>query len=194
MKLPILMEMNGLKALVVGGGNVGSRRAQTFAQAGCIVTVLTPSSKGSQREIRGCCVQARPYSVEQLEGVSICAAATNDHTLNAQIVDDCKARGILVNAADDPERSDYFFPSVIRRGDLTISVCTEGASPSMTREIAETLREQYPESVGEKLKYLKILRERILNDGRPKAAQRSDLKEIAGWPLERLKEEAERGA
>lgn len=194
MKLPILLEMDGLKALVIGGGNVGSRRAQTFAQAGCRVTVLTPSSEGNQREIPGCCVQAQPYSAEQLEGVSICAAATNDHALNAQIVDDCKARGILVNAADDPDRSDYFFPSVIRRGDLTISVCTEGASPSMTREIAETLREQYPESVGEKLKYLKILRGRILNDGRPKAEQRRDLKRIAGWPLERLKEEAERGA
>lgn len=193
MKLPILLEMNGLKALVVGGGKVGSRRAAAFAEAGCEVTVLTRPD-GGEKAVAGCAVSAAPYSAAMLEGVFICAAATDDHALNAKIVDDCKARGILVNAADDPDRSDYFFPSVIRRGDLTLSVCTEGASPSMTREIARTLREQYPESVGEKLKYLKILRTRILNDGRPKAAQRSDLKEIAGWPLERLKEEAERGA
>jgi precorrin-2 dehydrogenase/sirohydrochlorin ferrochelatase len=193
MKLPILLEVGAREALVVGAGAVGRRRAKALSEAGCRVAVV--SRTAPEKALPPNCefVKGR-YTEAMLAGKSIVVAATNQRAVNAQIVADCKARGILVNAADDPDHSDFFFPSVIRRGDLTLSVCTEGASPSMTREIAQSLREAYPESVGERLHYLKILRAQVLKNGQSKAEQRRLLKAMTDWPLEKLREAVERGA
>ncbi|MCH4072207.1 precorrin-2 dehydrogenase/sirohydrochlorin ferrochelatase family protein [Pseudoramibacter sp.] len=193
MKLPILLEFEGREALVVGAGTVGRRRAKALSEAGCRVTVAADEAL-EDGLLPNCQFVEGRYTEALLAGKSIVVAATNQRAVNAQIVTDCKARGILVNAADDPDHSDFFFPAVIRRGDLTLSVCTEGASPSMTREIAQSLRAAYPESVGERLHYLKILRAQVLKNGQSKAEQRRLLKEMTDWPLEKLRKAAERGA
>jgi precorrin-2 dehydrogenase/sirohydrochlorin ferrochelatase len=192
MKLPILLEVGAKEALVVGAGPVGRRRAKSLAEAGCRVTVAVRTAP-KEGLPPGCKLAEGGYTAALLAHKSIVVAATNQQEVNAQIVADCKTRGILVNAADDPEHSDFFFPSVIRRGDLTLSVCTEGASPSMTRQIARALRETYPESIGERLRYLKILRPRVLKNGQSKSEQRRLLKDMTDWPLEKLREAAERG-
>ncbi|HAZ06345.1 MAG TPA: siroheme synthase, partial [Acetobacterium sp.] len=48
--------------------------------------------------------------------------------------------------------------SVIRRGDLTLSVCTEGASPFLTKQIVAELAEHYDDSYTEKTALLRLLR------------------------------------
>ena len=88
-------------------------------------------------------------------------AATDNRELNQQIKRDCAALKIWCNRVDDPEDSDFIFPSVIRRGDLTLSVCTEGASPFLTKRIVDELADRYDDSYTEKKPRYKPKKERI---------------------------------
>ena len=125
MKTPLLFEMNGRRALVVGLGRVGRRRARTLADAGCTVTALIKAPPADWNST-GVKVVQKAFEAADLASVDLVVAATDDAETNAAVLAACRLRGIPVNVADDPDASDFFFPAVIRRGDLTLSVCTEG--------------------------------------------------------------------
>ncbi|MEG2642595.1 MAG: NAD(P)-dependent oxidoreductase, partial [Eubacterium sp.] len=99
-RLPLLFTTEGRKALVVGGGSVGCRRARTLAEAGCALTLVTADLP--VEAVAGATLCLSNYGQECLEGMALVVAATDDAGVNAQIVSDCKARGILVNCVDNP--------------------------------------------------------------------------------------------
>lgn len=108
------------------------------------------------------------YKKEQLTDMDLVVAATDNRELNRQIKMDCQSQKIWCNRVDDPDDSDFIFPSVIRRGDLTLSVCTEGASPFLTKRIVDDLADRYDDSYTEKTALLRLLRQTILaGDGAP---------------------------
>ena len=108
------------------------------------------------------------YHKEQLADIDLAVAATDNRELNQQIKRNCAALKIWCNRVDDPDDSDFIFPSVIRRGDLTLSVCTEGASPFLTKRIVDELADRYDDSYTEKTALLRLLRQAILaGDGAP---------------------------
>ncbi len=188
MKAPLLFEMNKKRVLVVGLGTVGVRRAKTFAKAGALVTAIARKPDRTL-EVEGITVVCANYSSDLLKDIDIAVAATNDHDLNALVLEDCKARGIPVNAADDPERSDYFFPSVIRRGDLTLSVCTEGASPMTTISIVKALKAEYGPEYAERLAYLRTLRDDIIDSISEESEKKAKLRALIDMSTETLGEQ-----
>lgn len=193
MKLPLLIEMAGQRALVVGLGRVGKRRARSLADCGCDVTALVKPGRQVPAAPEGVAVVDVAYDAAMLDEVTLCVAATNDHALNHQIMKDCRARGIPVNVSDDPDHSDFFFSSVIRRGDLTISVNTEGASPYVTKEIVAHLKEEYGPETGEWLANMKIAREYIKRTMPDEAEKRAQLKALTALSPEELSARIARG-
>lgn len=194
MKLPLLLEMTGQRALVVGLGRVGRRRAENLVACGCQVTAIDKADTAAIPETAdGVDVICKDYDASMLDGVTICVAATSDHALNHQVLTDCKARHIPVNAADDPDHSDFFFPSVIRRGDLTLSVCTEGASPYVTKEIVAHLKAEYGPEIGDWLQNMKIAREYIKATTPNETEKRAALKALTTLSPEELATRVARG-
>jgi precorrin-2 dehydrogenase/sirohydrochlorin ferrochelatase len=82
---------------------------------------------------------ARGYEPGDLAGCNLAFIATDDRELNRTILSEARLRGIWINAADDPENCDFILPAVIRRGALSVAVCTGGVSPSATRAVREEL-------------------------------------------------------
>ncbi|MGL4548852.1 precorrin-2 dehydrogenase/sirohydrochlorin ferrochelatase family protein [Eubacterium aggregans] len=189
-RLPLLFTTKERKALVVGGGRVGCRRARTLAESGCILTLVTADLP--VEAVAGTTLCLAKYGQEHLEGMALVVAATDDARVNAKIVADCKARGILVNCVENPEVSDFIFPSVVRRGDLTLSVCTEGASPTLIKAIVSELRVRYDESYGPRLTYLKKLRQRTLALSLNTDEKQARLKDQAAKSVEELQKEWEK--
>ncbi|MGL4282782.1 MAG: precorrin-2 dehydrogenase/sirohydrochlorin ferrochelatase family protein [Eubacterium aggregans] len=189
-RLPLLFTTKERKALVVGGGRVGCRRARTLAESGCILTLVTADLP--VEAVAGTTLCLANYGQEHLEGMALVVAATDDARVNAKIVADCKARGILVNCVENPEVSDFIFPSVVRRGDLTLSVCTEGASPTLIKAIVSELRVRYDESYGPRLTYLKKLRQRTLALSLNTDEKQARLKDQAAKSVEELQKEWEK--
>ncbi|WP_329887046.1 bifunctional precorrin-2 dehydrogenase/sirohydrochlorin ferrochelatase [Pseudoramibacter faecis] len=186
MKTPLLFEMNGRRALVVGLGRVGRRRARTLADAGCAVTALIQVPPPADWDSTGVKMVQKTFEAADLASADLAVAATDDAETNAAVLAACRTRGIPVNVADNPGASDFFFPSVIRRGDLTLSVCTEGASPMTTKAIVKELKAAYGEDYAERLVYLKTLRAVIIAGTDDAAEKRRRLKELTALPTSKL--------
>lgn len=146
---PIVLDLRGRSCLVVGGGPVAERKVEGLLEAGAAVTVVSPRLTPRLRDWIGrghCRYVAREYRSRDVAGRAIVLVATDDDRVTARVQRDARRAGVLVNAADDPARCDFFLPAVLRRGRLTVAVSTGGASPALARAVRDELEGLVPES------------------------------------------------
>jgi precorrin-2 dehydrogenase / sirohydrochlorin ferrochelatase len=139
---PIFLEMKGRPALVIGGGAVAERKIASLLEAGAQVTVISPNitaTVAGWSEEESIKLNARRYQAGDLAEYELVFLATDDEEVNAMAHEEGRARGVWVNAADDPAHCDFILPSVLRRGDLTVAVSSSGGSPAFARTIREEL-------------------------------------------------------
>jgi precorrin-2 dehydrogenase/sirohydrochlorin ferrochelatase len=139
--LPIQLKTEGRLALVVGAGAVGLRKAKAWRQAGGEVRFVDPviDAKLDGELIREAFA---PGHLEDVFAVFACAT----EAVNDDVVMTARANGVLVCDAIRPERGDFTLPAVVRRGDLSFAVGTNGAAPSLARKLAERLDEEFDEA------------------------------------------------
>jgi precorrin-2 dehydrogenase/sirohydrochlorin ferrochelatase len=63
--------------------------------------------------------------------------------LNESIYREAQRRGVICNVVDVPEYCDFFYPAIVRRGDLQIAVSTAGQSPSLAQKLRQQLEKQF---------------------------------------------------
>jgi len=139
---PIFVDLKGRPVLVVGGGNVAEGKVQGLLAAHADVTVVAPQLSQTlvNLETAGQIhYTPREYEPGDLDGQAMCFVATDDGAINAQVAADCRARGLWVNAADDPAYCDFILPSVVRSGKIVVAASTGGTSPAMARRLREDL-------------------------------------------------------
>ncbi len=142
--LPITLRPNGRRAVIVGGGNVAARKAETIAVAGFPILVVSERIGDRLRSVlndKGGEYAQRRYEPGDLVGAAFVIAATDDSTLNARVVADARGVRALVCDAADPERGDFTMAATRRIGELTISVDSGGSSPAFSRRVADELAE-----------------------------------------------------
>ena len=88
-------------------------------------------------------LELRQFKPEDLDGVFLAIVATSSRALNERIYHEAQSRGVLCNIVDVPDLCDFFYPSVVRRGDLQIAVSTAGKSPSLAQKIRRQLEQQF---------------------------------------------------
>jgi len=119
--LPLLLDLAGRLAVVVGGGPVGLRRARTLHEADARVRVIAPAPvpelTGLQVE-----VQRRPYRPGDLAGAWFAVAATGDAAVNAAVAAEAEAARIFCIRADQAAGGTARMPAVARRGPITVAV------------------------------------------------------------------------
>jgi precorrin-2 dehydrogenase/sirohydrochlorin ferrochelatase len=135
------MKTEGLLALVVGAGKVGLRKAEVWRNAGGEVRFVDPRTdiEVDDELIR------EPFAAQHLEDVSIVFACATD-AVNSLVVETSHANGILVCDAIRPERGDFTLPAVVRRGDLTVAVSTNGAAPALAKRLRDRLEAEFDEA------------------------------------------------
>lgn len=161
---PVMLKLENRGCLVVGGGEVAERKVNDILLSSGRVKVVAPliSPRLNEMAADGLIeVNLRPYMTDDLEGMVLVIAATDDKTINHRVAAECRTRGILVNVVDDPEVCDIYIPAVLRRGALTISVSTEGKSPLLAKKIKEELANVYGEEYAELIELLGEIREKI---------------------------------
>jgi precorrin-2 dehydrogenase/sirohydrochlorin ferrochelatase len=138
---PIFMDIKNKNCLVVGGGNVGRRKAATLEKCQANVTVVSRifSHENDSIETTSIVFKKKEYEKEDIKGMFFVFAATADAELNQAIKNDTAKMDILCNIADSPEKSDFILPSIVDRGDLSIAISTSGSSPAMAKKIREDL-------------------------------------------------------
>ncbi len=145
---PIFLDLSDRRCVVVGGGEVASRKTRKLLQARARVVVISPEI-GSELESVAVEIHRRPYREGDLEGAYLVFAATNSREVNAAVAREARGRGVPVNVADKPSEGDFALPSTLRRGRLQVAVSTGGASPTLARRIREELEDAFgPEWAG----------------------------------------------
>lgn len=165
---PVGLDILNRRCLVVGGGEVGRRKAERLLECGARVTVvgkkLTPALEALVRAGRVGHVAA-DYGEDQLEGAFLVIGATDDRDVNDRIFRDARRRGVLANIVDDPERCDFILPALCRQGDLVITVATGGRSPALAKKLRRELEERYGPEYEALLRIMGELRGRIIGRG-----------------------------
>lgn len=162
--MPIGIAMNGRRCLVVGGSAVALRKVEYLLDYGADVTVVAPRIHDALRHHaqRGRIkVERREYLARDVEGCTVVVAATGEGELNRRIHDDASARGILVNAVDDPPRCDFIVPAVLRRDCLSVAISTDGNAPFMSGHLRAILNDVFPEHWGRLMKLATEFRLRV---------------------------------
>ncbi len=139
---PIFLDLTDRPCVVIGGGEIGRRKAEGLLAAGAKVTVISPDLDPHLRRLRE---QGKIHHVEReyvpgdLQGFELCMVATDDGAVNGAVAREGRERHVWVNASDDPANCDFILPSVVRRGEVTIASSTGGGSPALARRLREEL-------------------------------------------------------
>jgi len=124
-------------------------------------------------------VHQREYAPGDLAGHFLVVAATDNPAVNRAVFAEAEAAGILINAVDDPPFCDFYFPSVVRRGDLQIAISTAGASPALAQRLRKEIDALLPLHTGEWLTELGNLRREVLQREPANQARRELLHQLA---------------
>lgn len=145
---PIMLDVRDRPVIVVGGNEVAAEKAASLAASGARVTVLAPEFCAEVRalvEAGHVTPREKQYETGDLAGAFVVVAAvTYEPEMVAAIWAETQERGQLVNIVDVPARCSFIVPSILRRGQLTIAVSTEGASPSLAKRIRQRLETLFP--------------------------------------------------
>ncbi len=191
--LPIFLKLSGRLVVVVGGGQVATRKAATAANAGAVIRLIDPAPRSQAVDE----LSASPgfqhiqeqYAPHHLDGAALVFAAATPE-VNSRIVADANTRGLWVNAASDPDAGDFFLSSVVRSGALTIAISSSGTSPAFARRVREKLEAEFDEDFATWVQLLAEIRPLVLSGVADEARRREMLDAFADWPwLERIRSE-----
>jgi precorrin-2 dehydrogenase/sirohydrochlorin ferrochelatase len=161
---PIYLNVAGKNCLVIGGGPVAERKAASLLEYGAFIRIISPlagekiTAWADQNLLKWV---AREFEADDLDQIFMVFIATDDNSLNKEIADLCRQRGILVNAVDDPPNCDFFVPSVLRRDSLAVAISTEGRSPLFAAHLRRRLETIITEEYGQFVNILGEIREEL---------------------------------
>ena len=145
-RFPLFVDLSGVRCLVVGGGAVGSRRAEALARFGARVTVVDPAPLDGARRAADE-VRTRPYRPGDEEGCSLVIAATGDREVNRMVGDRCRRLGVPVSVADASDECTFFFPALCEGEHTVAGVVSRDATSDghvVTARAAARIRDILP--------------------------------------------------
>jgi precorrin-2 dehydrogenase/sirohydrochlorin ferrochelatase len=161
---------------------VARGKIEGLVRAGARVTVVAPRAvEGIHRLVTEGVVAliARGYVRDDVRGIQLVIAATDDHDVNRSIAADAGRAGALVNVVDCAELSTFIAPAVLAQGDLQIAVSTSGASPAFAAFVRDQIRRDIGPEFGVALAILRCVRDRLRSDARSSADRRRILRGLA---------------
>ena len=183
---PILIDLEGKDVLVVGGGAVALRKIETLLDHGARVHIIAREMSPpldtyvKEGRIKGI---GREFKESVLQGFFLVIAATNDRQLNQEIGTKAKAKGLLVNAVDQPSDCNFIVPSILRRGDLLVAVSTSGKSPALARKVRKDLERFFGKEYEYLLALMGNIRKEILSRGLSQEENRRIFYELVNAPI-----------
>jgi precorrin-2 dehydrogenase/sirohydrochlorin ferrochelatase len=179
---PAFLRLNGRRCLVVGAGPVAEGKIQSLLRAGANIRVVAPEatdrvqSWARTKKIRW---HARKFRVGDLAGTFLVVAATSSPALHAKIFRQARRGGVLCNAVDDPAHCDFYYGSVVRRGELLIAISTGGHSPALAQRLRKKLEKEIGAEYERWVTTLGIARKRLFAKSISPARRTALLHELA---------------
>jgi precorrin-2 dehydrogenase/sirohydrochlorin ferrochelatase len=161
---PIFLKLTARPCVVIGAGNIAESKIESLLRAEASVTVIAPEALPRVREWAesGELIwHQREYVQGDLAGAFLVVAGTATAEVNRAVYTEANTANILCNAVDDPPYCDYYFPSVVRRGELQIAISTAGESPALAQRLRKEINAALPPDTGEWMMELGRLRREV---------------------------------
>ncbi len=145
--LPVFLNIKNKTCLVVGGGEVATRKVMLLLQAGARVSVVSPelhTELQNYLSLGKINYYAEYFQLKHLQSISLVIAATNDRAINLQVSEAAQQRHIPVNVVDDPDLCTFIMPSIVDRSPLMIAISSGGQSPVLARLLRAQLETKIP--------------------------------------------------
>jgi precorrin-2 dehydrogenase/sirohydrochlorin ferrochelatase len=186
---PMFLKLTARPCVVIGAGNLAESKIESLLASHAKVLVIAPKARkriidlAQAGEIEW---KPRKYVAGDLDGQFLVVAATDDSAVNRAVYREAVENNVLCNAVDDPPFCDFYFPSVVRRGDLQIAISTAGASPALAQRLRKEINAQLPLDVGDWLEDLGNLRREVvqrepLNEERRLLLHKLAQREVCGF-------------
>jgi precorrin-2 dehydrogenase/sirohydrochlorin ferrochelatase len=161
----MFIKLEGKQVLVVGAGNIGEQKIAGLLETGARIRVVALEAGPAVREWARSGkieLEIRAFTNDDVHGAFLVVVATASRSLNERIYHEAQRLGVLCNVVDVPDLCDFFYPSIVRRGDLQIAVSTAGQSPSLAQKIRQQLEKQFGPAYGPWVAELGETRKQIL--------------------------------
>ena len=163
---PVSLDIDDKLCLVVGGGQVAARKVRGLLAAGARVRVISPALHVRMEVLlaeEGVEWQRKAFAAEDVEGAFLVFAATDRPEVQAAVLAAARSHNLLINMADNPVACDFQVPAVLRRGELSISIATNGTTPAVAALVRRHLETMIGEEYEQLTTLVGALREEILN-------------------------------
>jgi precorrin-2 dehydrogenase / sirohydrochlorin ferrochelatase len=162
---PIFLKLTARPCTVIGAGKLAESKIESLLAANARVTVIAPKANDRITALADAgeiSLHLRQYKNGDLANQFLAVAATDNPAVNRAVFAEAEANGVLINAVDDPPFCDFYFPSVVRRGDLQVAISTAGHSPALAQRLRKEINELLPLDTGDWLTELGNLRREVL--------------------------------
>jgi len=165
---PIFIELEEYPCLVVGAGRIAARKIQTLVSYGAKITVTAPrvcDEVMRLAESGRIFLHRRAFEPGDLDGKGLVFVATDDEAVSHEVASLCRERHILVNVADVKPECDFYFPALVRRGDVVVGISSGGKSPALASQLRKEIDSRLPEGLPEFARKAGDLRRQLIDSG-----------------------------
>ncbi len=179
---PIFMKLSGEPCLVVGAGLIAEQKLEGLLASGAEVQVIAPNATDSIRQLaadgRISWIE-RTFEPSDVDGKVLVVAATGNRAVNEEVFRAASSRHVLCNAVDEPEHCNFYYPAVVRRGDLQIAISTAGHSPALAQRLRVELEKLFSPEYGDLLHWLGKVRTMLFRRSMDPQSRKRALHKIA---------------
>ncbi|WP_144393795.1 siroheme synthase CysG [Pleionea sediminis] len=162
---PIFTKLEGRHCLVIGAGEVATRKIELLLQAMAQVIVIAPEVCSTIQSLAlhhsNLKIIQKSYDSSFLTNVYLVIAATNNREVNQQVYQDAEQHKIFANVVDTPELCSFITPAIVDRAPITIAISSGGKAPVLARLIRGKLESMIPAAYGKLGKLAEKFRERV---------------------------------
>lgn len=181
---PVQLYLNKKPVLVIGGGQIATRKVATLLKAGARITVVSPEITNALHEL----VKAgeiswvnRELKEVDLGSVLLVFAATSNAEVNREVATMCRKRRILCNIVDNAEICDFILPSIVEKKDLMFTISTGGKAPFLAKKIKEELEGLFDERFAELIEIVAIKRREYIRSGQSLMVEKMAQISLSEW-------------
>lgn len=148
---PLFLKLKGQPCLVVGAGEIASRKIELLVKTGARISVVAPEIGTSVADMASegrLTLLQKNFADSDLDGMCLVVSATNTRSVNEAVAQAANARKIPVNVVDNPDLCSFIFPAIVDRSPLTVAVSSGGVSPVLARLLRAKVEAAIPGAFG----------------------------------------------
>ncbi|MHB7920046.1 NAD(P)-binding protein [Staphylococcus hominis] len=146
--MPLMIDLSQKSIVIVGGGKVATKRASTLIEYCDDVHIVSPIISPTLKELLDnemITWSQKEFEPQDVEHADFVVIATNNNDVNIKVLESVPHYA-LCNHASKAQVGNVTIPSILKRGKLSISVSTNGASPKLNKKIVSRISDMYDES------------------------------------------------